>query len=161
MIVRDKPPANESGHLDEKVSRVVKAQLRKREFGKRVNRARQAKGWNQAELGRKADLPRYTINSYIQGVSLPEPENLYKLAAALGVEPHELLPPEGEPMDVLETLTSRLNPAAVREISILANGRSRLRINQVVSTVVGMRIIEMLNDDEIADRDRSSGPAKK
>lgn len=55
-----------------------------REFGERVRRAREARGWSQEELGHEAGLDR----TYIGGIERGERNlallNVNKLAVALG-----------------------------------------------------------------------------
>lgn len=67
-------------------------ELTKQEFGRRLMALMLDKGWNQSELARRAGLGRDAISTYIRGLSFPEPKNLQKLAAALSIQPDQLLP---------------------------------------------------------------------
>lgn len=62
------------------------------EFGKRVYKAMQNKGWRQSDLARAADLSRENISGYVNGRNMPTRHSLVKLAKALGVQPDDLLP---------------------------------------------------------------------
>jgi hypothetical protein len=80
----------------------------KAEFGRRLEAARVARGWNQSELVRRATMlmprpakgqmqglkiGRDAIWQYCRGRSLPRPEALDVIAKALGMAPDELMPP--------------------------------------------------------------------
>lgn len=75
----------------------------KRAFAKTLKGLMDKRGWSQAELAREAQthLPkgksfgRYSINQYCGGKSLPRGAHLDAMAAALSVEPSDLLPTRG------------------------------------------------------------------
>jgi transcriptional regulator with XRE-family HTH domain len=60
-------------------------------FSQRLKIARQQKGLNQEELGKKADLPTTAISHYETGRRKPSLANLQKLANALRIEIDYLL----------------------------------------------------------------------
>ena len=69
-------------------------------FAQKVRSLMLAKGWNQSDLARRVsdqlpdtkDMSRQRIHSYLKGVHLPEQNALFGIAAALGVDPMELVP---------------------------------------------------------------------
>lgn len=126
----------------------------KREFGRRLADAMDARGWNQSELARRATewlpkpaagqkqgevLGRDAISNYIRGEHLPRPTYLRALARALGCTVSELMP-SGVP-----TISG-----AEPEWSVQSTepGRMRLRINTEVSVKVGAEIIALLTKDK-------------
>jgi transcriptional regulator with XRE-family HTH domain len=60
-------------------------------IGQRIRRARQSKGWTQAELGFRARLRETTICRYELGHQTPNIKNLSRIADALGVSVDYLL----------------------------------------------------------------------
>ena len=63
-----------------------------REVGARVRRTRLAAALTQADLARATQLSRASITNIEAGSQAPPPYRLALLAAALGVEPADLLP---------------------------------------------------------------------
>lgn len=71
-----------------------------REFARRLQKAMIAKGWNQSDLARAANMHmpdkrefgRHLINYYMRQRGLPSPVYLKALAGALDMEPTDLLP---------------------------------------------------------------------
>ena len=127
--------------------------LTKQEFGRRLYKLMLAKGWHQSELARQSGLPRDSISVYVRGKSLPTPTSLAALAKALEVETVELLP------NHVESAIDESEPAFEFRVSPNRPDVAWLRINRLVSTSVGLKIMEMLNDDDAANRIRSSGAA--
>ena len=64
-----------------------------RNFGQQLRKVRLAKGISQEELAFKSGLHRTYISSAERGQRNVSVVNLYKLARALAVTVHELLPP--------------------------------------------------------------------
>lgn len=60
----------------------------------RLRRHREAAEINQSELARRADVPRGAISKYEAGQGAPNPDRLAAIAAAMGLEPVDLLDPE-------------------------------------------------------------------
>lgn len=58
----------------------------KKDFGKRLRKLREEKGWTQEELADKAGMHFTYIGQIERGVRNPSLINLYKLARALGVK---------------------------------------------------------------------------
>lgn len=127
--------------------------LTKQEFGRRVYNLMVAKGWNQSELGRQADLPRDSISTYIRGKALPTGVSLDKLASALGVATEELLP------NHIESAIDEDNPAFEMKVSTSAPGMAWVRVNRLVSTATAVRIADLLENDRALDREGSGRAA--
>ncbi|MCY0148351.1 helix-turn-helix domain-containing protein [Hoeflea sp. G2-23] len=115
--------------------------LTKEEFGRRLYRMMIAKGWRQSDLARAADMPRYSISTYIRGQSFPTAQSVKKLAEALGVEPERVLP--------------NINHGAIREdapsFAIKSSPgnpeRAWLTVDREVSFDVAAKIAGLLNTD--------------
>jgi transcriptional regulator with XRE-family HTH domain len=67
------------------------AQHAKQTFGLRLRELRRARGLSQESLAERAGLDRTYVSSCERGHRNISLENIYRLAAALGVEPSELL----------------------------------------------------------------------
>jgi len=83
-------------------------------FAKTLTQLMEERSFTQAELARVAQryLPkgksfgRYSINQYCNGKSLPRGAHLDAMAAALSVEPLDLLPTRGKPdVDMVNAFT--------------------------------------------------------
>ena len=66
--------------------------LQKQEFGRRLYGLILEKDMNQADLARLSGLGRDSISTYVRGRSVPSPQNLQKIAKALGVDKDILYP---------------------------------------------------------------------
>jgi len=66
------------------------AEQKRRQFAKRLKECRKAAGLTQAELAKKANMAPSVIARYETAGSLPRPETVERLAAALLVSPHDL-----------------------------------------------------------------------
>ena len=129
-------------------------QIELERFASRLQAARNAKGWSQSDLardvwgeietkaGRKVARNRDRISVYEMGKAWPDPHNLVKIAAALGVSPEELAP------DITAATVERQNP----EIALMAVAghadKVHLRINKLVSMNVATRIMVILDGGE-------------
>lgn len=120
--------------------RLVPKPLAKEEFARRLYAKMQEKGWRQSDLARAADLERNAISIYMRGVSLPSPESLKKLSAALGMTPEELLP------NYTESAMDRDNPEIEMRVSPADPKSAWLRINKLVSVSLAVKIMGMLDD---------------
>jgi len=65
-------------------------------IGQRIRKARQDRGWTQAELGLRAGLRESMICKYELGYHTPNPKHLSRIADALGVSVDYLLGRESE-----------------------------------------------------------------
>lgn len=133
--------------------RLAPKHLTKQEFGKRLYNLMLRKGWHQSELARQADLPRDSISVYIRGRSLPTPLNLRQLAAALDVTPEELLP------NYVESAIDDDQPSLELKVSPNMPDQAWLRINRLVSVRAALKIMDVLENDNVADRGGGRGKA--
>ena len=93
--------------------------LLKRVFRARVLKLLALRDWTQAELGRRAGIPRDFISTYLRDPprSMPTQVNIIKIAHALGVKTSELVPQMGDVTNVvmpLETVGSEETGMRVR-----------------------------------------------
>ena len=63
-------------------------------LGLKVRQFRQERGWNFEELGKRTGISVSYLNEIEKGKKYPQPENLQKLADALGITPEFLASPE-------------------------------------------------------------------
>jgi transcriptional regulator with XRE-family HTH domain len=80
-------------------------EIRRREFGRRLQRALNAKGWTQSELARRIarHLPTFRIgrdnvSKWIRGKVLPLPPALEAMCKVLEIETSDLLPERAAPI---------------------------------------------------------------
>ncbi|MFE7652591.1 helix-turn-helix domain-containing protein [Streptomyces bottropensis] len=85
-------------------------------IGKRVKDARLLAGLTQEHLARKTGLTRGSITNIECGVQAPPPYRLARIAAALSVEPADLLPPL-EPLSHSNDLPADLADAVASVVS--------------------------------------------
>lgn len=112
--------------------------LTKQAFGRRLANLMYAKHWHQSELGRRADITRDLISSYIRGLRFPTPVNLAKLAKALNVSEAQLLPNQ------TESAIDADHPAFEAKTSDAAPGTAWLRVNQLVSEKTALEVWKLL-----------------
>lgn len=129
-------------HTDE---RLRPKHLTKQEFGRRLFSLMRSKGWTQSELARQAGIARDSVSTYVRGISLPEPINLDRLATALSVTPLELLP------NHTERAIDEDAPSLELKISTANSRVAWLRVNRLVSTEVAMKVISLINDDDVSE----------
>lgn len=60
-------------------------------FGKEIRRVRQEAGLSQEELAYRAGIHRTYISQLERGLKAPSLEVVFRICAALGQEPHELI----------------------------------------------------------------------
>lgn len=136
-------------HVDELPSADFTAKhLTKQEFGRRLYTEMLSKGWNQAELARRSDLPRNNISTYIRGASFPTPLSLQKIAKALGVAPADLMP------NSVESAIEEDTPSLNMRVSTSAPNTAWLQINRLVSLQTAVKVIEMVESDTIVKEKR-------
>lgn len=132
---------------------LVPKHLTKQQFAQRLHRLRLAKGWNQSDLARAADLPRDSISVYLRAKSLPTALSLQKLSQALGVPPEELLPNHAE-----QAIAEDDTPSFELRVSTGAPSRAWIRVNRLVSLTTAVKIADLLEHDN-ADGSRGGGAA--
>ena len=73
---------------------MAKTQQQRIVLGLKVRQFRQEKGWNFEELSKRSGISVSYLNEIEKGKKYPQPENLAKLADALGIAPEFLTSPE-------------------------------------------------------------------
>jgi transcriptional regulator with XRE-family HTH domain len=113
----------------------------KEAFARRLWRLMLNKGWNQAELGRRAGLSRDVIHSYVNAKSLPNQESLMGLARAFGVTAASLIVGD-------ETLATPAAgaPAPTLHMSPTSDGKVFLQINMEIDQAKALKMIALLQD---------------
>lgn len=119
----------------------------KREFGQRLRKLLVDRGMSQTDLAREAarhtpdkSFGRDLVSSYISGRYIPNPINLAAMAKALDTTPDELLPQSNN-------LPRRGETTPPLDIRVLGADRASLRVNQVVSLSVALKVAQLINDD--------------
>jgi transcriptional regulator with XRE-family HTH domain len=130
-----------------------------REFARRLEQFRTAKGWNQSELARQAtkylptpvrgqkqgkEISRDQISHWHRagnGGSLPRPETLAALAKALGVSPGDLMP------EVQVPSSASVSHASPWQMKAVDDDHVSLQVNKIVTLVAANKIIELLKQD--------------
>jgi len=88
--------------------------------------AREARGWPQAELSRRADLNQASISKYEKGLRVPDEEHRAALATALSLPPQFFSDEEAKPATVLYRSRS------LRSAKLEATVRARLNLARLV-----------------------------
>ena len=132
FTTRTEPRKNDEVDLSNKM-------VRKQEFGRRLYDQLLKQRLNQSDLARKSGLGRDSISQYVRGRSVPTPQNLEKMAEALGIEPDDLFPNYAAQAIAIEDPTFQLR--AVDGDS----SQMWLTINQRVSTATAMAVMAALN----------------
>lgn len=109
----------------------------KKVLARNIYKAIVEKGISPAELARRSGLTRDNISTYMRASSLPNEENLKKLARALDMRPDELLPNRPD-----MALSDPDNPTLV--LAEMPGGKARLQIDRMVSTETATKIIALL-----------------
>ncbi len=119
--------------------------LTKQEFGRRLYALMTRKGWKQADLARRAGIPRDAVSKYINGKIFPTRLSLEAVAKALGMTAEELLP------NTAENSIEADVPDIEMKISSTTPKVAWLRVNRLVTTTTALKIMELLNDDKPLD----------
>jgi transcriptional regulator with XRE-family HTH domain len=132
--------------------------LEMQEFGRKIRHYLDERGMSQSDLaravwgetkdkhGRPAAKNRDRISQYVAGKSWPEPQNLARIAEALGVAPDELAP------DVTATTVDREDPA-IQMIMVQGHiDKVYLRVNTLVSLSGAARVISILEADPVVKK---------
>lgn len=118
--------------------------LTKQEFARRLTAKILEMGWTQADLAHAAGIGRDAVSTYVRGRSLPTPLSLKKMADALGVEPHTLMP------NGRENAIDNDTPSFEMRESVGHPGRVWVRVNRLLSFRQALAIAHVL-DAEDAD----------
>lgn len=113
--------------------------LSKDEFGRRLYQLLINKGWRQSDLARASGVLRDSVSSYVRGRSLPSPQNLHKIAEALGVKPEDLLP------NYLEGAIEDDEPSFEMKVSPGDPSTSWVRLNQRLPSDVAAQIAMLVH----------------
>ena len=132
FTTRTEPRKNDEVDLSNKM-------IRKQEFGRRLYDQLLKQRLNQSDLARKSGLGRDSISQYVRGRSVPTPQNLEKMAEALGIQADDLFPNYAAQAIAIEDPTFQLR--AVDGDS----SQMWLTINQRVSTATAMAVMAALN----------------
>ncbi len=129
----------------------------KEAFAKRLQAFMAARGWNQSEMARRANLHlptpekgqtrnreigRDLISHYVRGKILPNPVYLEALATALAKTPAELLGLPDSPEEA-----ARLDNTPL-EMKAVDKNRVFLRINRTVSNGTATKIMQLLQEED-------------
>lgn len=136
-------PKAETANMNHEV-KLTPRNLTKQEFGKRVYTLMMKRGWTQSDLARYAGLNRDAVSTYVRGTAFPTPQNVSRLAAALGVEVDQLLP--NQSMGAIDEDT----PSFSMKASTNAPDKVWLQVNQLVSMSTAVRIATLLEQDHHA-----------
>jgi transcriptional regulator with XRE-family HTH domain len=111
------------------------------------------RGMSQSDLAREVwgttrDTRGYTvaknrdrIGAYLRAESLPEPQNLAKLAEALGAKTEELAP------EIVAATVDRENPELAMTMVAGHRDKVHLQINKLVSLSVATKIMGLLSGE--------------
>jgi transcriptional regulator with XRE-family HTH domain len=123
------------------------------EFATQLRRHLLSRNWSQTDLANAAakKMPdgkfgRYLISGYVNAQYLPHPLNLAAMAAALKVKTEDLLPQGGS------NLPKRGEATPPQDLRVLGDGRASLRINQVVTMELALKILQLLNESTKKER---------
>ena len=120
-------------------------------FARKLHEAMIKKGMSQSDLaaaiwGRTTDARGYEvarnrdrISVYLQGRSLPDPQNLQKIADVLGTTVEELAP------DITAAAVEKENPEVAMTAIAGHSDKVFLRVNKLVPMLVAAEIISMLS----------------
>lgn len=116
--------------------------LTKQDFGRRVYALMLRNNWKQADLARRAGIPRDAVSKYINGKIFPTRVNLEALAKAFDVTAEELLPNSAE-----NSIDADVSDIEMK-VSSTSPKVAWLRVNRLVTTATAVKIVELLNADE-------------
>ncbi len=119
--------------------------LNKQEFARRLSAAILDRAWTQADLARAADISRDSVSTYVRGRSLPTPLNLKKIADALGLEPHVLMP------NAIENATDNDAPSFEMREAVGHPGYAWVRVNRRLTFRQALAIAHILDAEEAVD----------
>lgn len=115
--------------------------MTKEDFARNLYRLMQARGWHQSDLARRAGLTRASISDYMNGRAAPTPISVQKLAKALGVKEHDIMP---------NHIANAISDDAVNFEMKISDGNPnlvRLRMDRLVSLETAAKISSLLSED--------------
>jgi transcriptional regulator with XRE-family HTH domain len=99
-----------------------------------------AKGRSQADLARASRVGRDRISKYVRGIYLPQIAHLESIAAALGVDPADLIKSETKPKDSIIRLEVR------GDVAVLTVEGLFLRYPEAMSLIKELRRFAVRED---------------
>jgi transcriptional regulator with XRE-family HTH domain len=94
-----------------------KGEVLKTLLGTNIKRFRLNSGYSQEKLSEKAQISVPFLGAIERGEKWPSPSTLSGIAQGLGVNPYDLLKPEGNTSKNIKKITSKL----IKDIMILVN----------------------------------------
>lgn len=116
-------------------------------FSENLRNIRKEKGFSQEQLATRLNVVRQTVSKWEKGFSVPDAEQLVRLADILGVQVHELLGKEvevSEEKDELEIIALELSK--LNEL-IVTYGSKASNLKKKVGIVIGIVIILLFGGD--------------
>lgn len=150
------PPASPAPPLEAgfQPGRTQVERLELQAFARRLHELMAERGLSQSDLaravwgksvdGRGYDVAknRDRISSYLKARSIPEPANMAKLAAELGVSVTELAP------DAVAAAVDRAHPAFSMTVITGHADKTHLQVNKLVRMETAAKIAQLLSEDE-------------
>ena len=116
-------------------------------FSENLKAQRKAKGFSQEQLAARLNIVRQTVSKWEKGLSVPDAEQLVKLADVLGVQVHDLLGKEIEASDEKSELeTIALELSKLNEL-IVTYGNKMSNLKKKVGIAIGVVIILCFGGD--------------
>lgn len=134
---------------DDGATKVEIQAVTREEFGRRLRALMEKRHWNQSELARQAELHfpgkfgRDSVSNYINGKNFPGTIHLNALAAALGVDPRELLPGR---VSARRSWDER-GPAF--DLKQVRGGVVRLRLDMEVPIAMALEISRLIHGERL------------
>lgn len=124
--------------------------MAKAEFGRRLQHFLTEKGWSQSDLARaatkhmpaKKPFRRDNVSNYIRGLQVPTPVRMNAMCMALGVSQFDLVP-----TGAVRSVDSNAPPLEMRPVD---GGNVFLRINQIMSQDMALKILALISKDQVS-----------
>lgn len=116
--------------------------LFRQEFARNLSQLMLARGWNQNELAKKANVDKGSISAYIRGITTPEGKNLKKLADVFGVAIPDLYP-----QSVQRAMNTEV-PSINLRVSPGHPNKAWLEVNRLVDFSTAAKVIELIQASE-------------
>lgn len=123
-------------------------------FSENLKTLRKASGFSQEQLAIRLNIVRQTVSKWEKGLSVPDAEQLVRLADILGVQVHELLGKEvdvsadKDELEIIALELSKLNELIVTYGNKASNLKKKLgiAIGIVIILCFGGDILEVIFD---------------
>lgn len=116
-------------------------------FSENLKTLRKARGFSQEQLATRLNIVRQTVSKWEKGLSVPDAEQLVRVANILGVQVHELLGKEidvsveKDELEIIALELSKLNEL------IVTYGTKASNLKKKVGIVIGIVIILWFGGD--------------